>query len=99
MKIIGEYNTHKGCDCAAVAVLCLLCMHLFRCTYRAGFGPCGSGAVPSQGHNDIALLSSPVDHHLVVRVVQVGLQNRTGLTTDAPHRKGKQTQTVLFRVK
>lgn len=48
----------------------------FRCTHRAGFGSGGSSTVPGQGYNDIALLSSPVDHHLVMRVVQVGLQDK-----------------------
>lgn len=50
-----------------------------RCTHRAGFGPGGSCTVPGQGYDDIALLSSPVDHHLVVRVVQVGLQEKNRL--------------------
>lgn len=53
-----------------------------RCTHRAGFGSGGSCTVPGQGYDDIALLSSPVDHHLVVRVVQVGLQEKNRLDSE-----------------
>lgn len=64
-------------DALVLVLLYVLFMDVFRCTYRAGFGPGGSCAVSSQGDNDVALLSSPVDHHLVMRVVQVGLQDKT----------------------
>lgn len=49
-----------------------------RMAYRAGLGPGGPGAVPGQGHDHVALLSSPVDHHLVVGIIQVGLQDKPG---------------------
>ena len=81
---------------ARFGFLSLLCMVELRCTYRAGFGPGGSCTVPGQGHDDIALLSSPVDHHLVVRVVQVGLQE-TGWTQVATHGRGTDTQNIFFR--
>ena len=42
--------------------------------HRAGLGARGSGAVPGQGHDDVALLTRPVHYHLVVGVIQVGLR-------------------------
>lgn len=51
------------------------CVNMYSsCSYRAGFWPRGCSTVPRQGYNDVALLSSPVDDHLIMRVVQVGLQ-------------------------
>lgn len=68
-----------------------------RCTHRAGFGPGGSCTVPGQGYDDIALLSSPVDHHLVVRVVQVGLQEKNRLDSECNLCKRQVDIEYLFR--
>ena len=63
------YCTYRKCTtvCAGSVLLC---------THRASLGTCGSDTVSGQRHNDIALLPGPVHHHLVVGIVQVGLQRK-----------------------
>lgn len=87
----------KGHGWASLGFLSLLCMVELRCTHRAGFGPGGSCTVPGQGYDDIALLSSPVDHHLVVRVVQVGLQEKNRLDSGCNLCKRQVDMEYLFR--
>lgn len=72
--------------------------YVFRCTYRASFRPSGTHAVPGQSYDDIALLSSPVDHHLVMRVVQVGLRDKNSLNWRCTSEKRQTDTEFLFRL-
>lgn len=46
-------------------------------TYVAAPGAGHGQAVSGQGHNHVALLSSPVHHHLVVGIIQINLGDKT----------------------
>lgn len=43
-------------------------------TYITAPGPRQGQAVPGQGHDHVAFLSSPVHHHLIVGIIQTNLK-------------------------